>query len=587
MRQTLVLLGAVITLTGATMAQQQYSHGNPTPDEQYMLELINRARREPAAEGLRLMDTEDARVQAAYSYFTINAAATKAAFATYPSQPPLAFHPLLINAARTHTADMVANNFQGHDGSDGSSLTTRYQRVGYQSMGMYGENVAAYAESVWYAHCGLNVDWGAQNQIDLGHRRNIMNFDTQVYTEIGIGITRTNGGLMQGTVGPYVVTQDFGIRNVKYITGVVYADNNNNGFYDAGEGIEGVEIRTQPAGEYYTVSSESGGYALPYAGSGAVTVVASGGPFATPLPLTVLMGSTNMKLDFIPTAEGPGEVTLVSPSDGTTSVTSLDVVFEWQAAARASEYTFQLSSGPQFTAAQLITTATLSEPRTSYRVGACRTPYYWRVQAINPNGTSEWSAPYSFEVDVPAPDAPAIVGPSGAVSVDVGQRIALVWEPAADATGYDVMVHRDVNRTDILLETTSTETSVQLDLAGSLAGPLAVQPWYWSVRSQGICGPGEWSAATEVVVTVTSVQEQARHTVRIVPHPATDQSMLLLDATMPPVESIVIRNVRGEVVRTDQPTSVQLFVGLPDGFYVVTLQGASGVVASIPVVVQR
>ncbi len=583
MRQTLILISVIVTLTSAASAQQLYSHGDPTPDEQYMLELINRARREPAAEGIRLMDTEDARVQAAYSYFNINAAATKAAFATYPSQPPLAFHPLLIDAARAHTADMVANNFQGHDGSDGSTLTTRYQRVGYQSMGMYGENVAAYAESVWYAHCGLNVDWGAQNQIDLGHRRNIMNFDSQVYTEIGIGITKTNGGLMQGTVGPYVVTQDFGMRNVKYITGVVYADQNNNGIYDVGEGLEGVEIRTQPAGTYYTVSSASGGYALPYSASGAVTVTASGGALTAPLPLTILMGSTNMKVDFIPTAEGPGEVTLVSPSDGTTSVNTLDVVFEWQAAARATEYTFQLASGPQFTSAQLITTTTLSDPRTAYRVAECRTPYYWRVQAINPSGTSEWSAPYSFEVDVPAPDAPTLVSPRESVSVDVGSTLDLTWQVAADAQGYEVLVHRDLAREDVIFRTATTETTASMSLSDNIVG----QPWYWSVRSLGTCGFGEWSSAEEVNVTVTTVHEAAHLGFRIAPHPVTDQSMLVIPEQGAPVQQVTIRTMTGAVVKTDVPESPDLFRGLPDGMYILSVQHGAGGVVVLPFIIQR
>ena len=31
-----------------------YSHGNPTAEEQYILELVNRARANPAEEGLRL-----------------------------------------------------------------------------------------------------------------------------------------------------------------------------------------------------------------------------------------------------------------------------------------------------------------------------------------------------------------------------------------------------------------------------------------------------------------------------------------------------------------------------------------------------
>jgi len=104
-----------------------------------MLELVNRARANPTEEGIRLMDTDDQSVQFAYQFFNINKAATKQAFTTYPERPPLVFHPALTTAARNHTADMIQNNFQGHTSSNGDQLNQRYQKVGYQSQGVFGE----------------------------------------------------------------------------------------------------------------------------------------------------------------------------------------------------------------------------------------------------------------------------------------------------------------------------------------------------------------------------------------------------------------------------------------------------------------
>ena len=92
---TLACSAALVTLLTplALTAQTQYSHGDPTAEEQYMLELINRARANPEEEGVRVMDTEDARVQSAYQFFNIDATATKAAFkdvsvASAPCLPP-------------------------------------------------------------------------------------------------------------------------------------------------------------------------------------------------------------------------------------------------------------------------------------------------------------------------------------------------------------------------------------------------------------------------------------------------------------------------------------------------------------------
>ncbi|MFM8770528.1 MAG: CAP domain-containing protein, partial [Candidatus Kapaibacterium sp.] len=301
----LLLISGAVTVLAQTTA---YSHGDPTPEEQLMLEYINRARANPTEEGIRLMDTKDPAVQGAYSYFKIDNAKTKQAFAGYPQRPPLAFHPLLIQASRNHTADMDEKNFQGHTSSNGDEMGQRYIKVGYASMGMSGENVAAYSESVWHGHCGLNVDWGEENQKVLGHRSNIMNYNNSVYTEIGVGITINGKGPSQGWVGPYVVTQNFGVRSQRYILGVVYIDKNNNNFYDIGEGVSGVMVKPS-RGSFHAVSSTSGGFAIPYSGPGSVTIVASGGGLPANISKTIELTGENVKVDFVPASAGPGTLT--------------------------------------------------------------------------------------------------------------------------------------------------------------------------------------------------------------------------------------------------------------------------------------
>jgi hypothetical protein len=68
-----------------------YSHGDPTAEEQYMLELINRARANPPAEGLRLQATTDPDILGAYSYFQVDLAKVVADFAGYVPRPPPGF----------------------------------------------------------------------------------------------------------------------------------------------------------------------------------------------------------------------------------------------------------------------------------------------------------------------------------------------------------------------------------------------------------------------------------------------------------------------------------------------------------------
>src|SRR5262245_25110451 len=83
----------------------------PTDNEQYLLELLNRARANPAAEAAR------------YG-IDLNEGLPPGAISTVPKQP-LAFNQSLISSARGHSQDMLDNDFFAHEGSDGTSPQMR------------------------------------------------------------------------------------------------------------------------------------------------------------------------------------------------------------------------------------------------------------------------------------------------------------------------------------------------------------------------------------------------------------------------------------------------------------------------------
>ena len=203
-----------ITQVFPQQALDVYDHGDPTAEEQYIMEMINRARANPTAEGIRLANSTDPDVVDSYSYWASQGAPfatpanVKSAFATYPAKPPLAFNKDLLAAARDHSQDMIDHNFQGHNGSNGSTLTDRLTSAGYIGWDGAGENVAAYSNSIEFTEDGLEIDFGQQNQTVLGHRQNITNFTGTIFTEIGIGAL--HGGAGVPDVGTIVTTQDFG-----------------------------------------------------------------------------------------------------------------------------------------------------------------------------------------------------------------------------------------------------------------------------------------------------------------------------------------------------------------------------------------
>ena len=240
-------------------AQTPYSHGDPTPDEQYVLELVNRARANPAAEGDRLAqagvtDPEAIRINGA---FPGSLAQVQADFRSYPARPPIGFNAALMTAAHVHNQDMTDTNNYSHTGSDGSSADQRTTAAGYPSL-LVGENLDATIRALYGVHYKLMTDFSAPGAF---HRHNLMNDNTWfVYREAGIAIgdfSHRNGTYL----GAYV-TEDFGNAGTALAVGVAYRDSDSDGFYSVGEGLPGVVV-TSPASRSFTVTSASGGYSLP------------------------------------------------------------------------------------------------------------------------------------------------------------------------------------------------------------------------------------------------------------------------------------------------------------------------------------
>jgi hypothetical protein len=177
-----------------------------------------------------------------------------------------------------------------------------------------------------------------------------MNFENYNYTEIGIGISYTGAGIPN--VGPYVITQNFGMRGQRYVVGVIFDDKNKNQEYDPGEGIPGV--RVQPSsGSYHAITSTSGGYAFPYTGTSTITLTASGGGLPSEMRQTVQLTGDNVKVDFMPGGSVPGAVTLAYPANSASN-TQLPANLGWKSIKGATGYQLQVSTSQGFFVASLL-----------------------------------------------------------------------------------------------------------------------------------------------------------------------------------------------------------------------------------------
>ena len=253
----------------------------PTAYEQYLLELVNWARANPTAQA---------------NFLGIDLNQNLPAGTISPSaKAPLAFNGLLIDAARQHSDWMLANNTFSHTGIGGSSARDRIEASGYQP-GWSGENIAwrgttgtlNLEESVYQSHNGLFVS--------SGHRTNLLH---EEFKEIGIGVRTGEFTTSDGrSFNAGMITQKFGqSTDGPFLTGVVFDDRDQSGFYTVGEGLGGAAITARGTGGVFeTATWGSGGYTLELQpGTYAVTVSYGG----RTLEANVNIGTSNIKLDAI------------------------------------------------------------------------------------------------------------------------------------------------------------------------------------------------------------------------------------------------------------------------------------------------
>jgi len=298
-------------------AQTQYSIGYPSPEQQYMLELINRARADGGLEATRLglSGLQEGPPSINGESFTIANTAQ-----------PLSWNPLLANCAQNH-AKFLNDNDQFFTGTSphtfgGLTPEQRISAAGYPmnlstqyngpttASGFFPgpENVAenetigsgpftgaTLINAIMAQHNGLFTD---QTVPGRGHRMTTM---LTYWREVGIGINAGKDNGQANTWDSLYTVQNFGkqTNSTPFITGVVFQDTNGNGSYDVGEGIGG--IRVDVAGSnFFAISSPSGGYSVPVAGNGSYTVKFSGGAIVPAVQRTVtISNSLNAKLDFV------------------------------------------------------------------------------------------------------------------------------------------------------------------------------------------------------------------------------------------------------------------------------------------------
>jgi uncharacterized protein YkwD len=119
--------------------------------------------------------------------------------------PTFCVHPMLQEAARAHSKDMLRRDYFSHNTKGRGSFGKRLQRFGYDADGYAhyraGENIA-YGSGPYGEPDNRMRAWMKSE----GHRHNILNDE---FREIGVG---TETGDYKGFNGVTMYTVDFGVR---------------------------------------------------------------------------------------------------------------------------------------------------------------------------------------------------------------------------------------------------------------------------------------------------------------------------------------------------------------------------------------
>ncbi|NEQ73911.1 MAG: hemolysin [Okeania sp. SIO2C9] len=283
----------------------------PSAQDQYMLELINRGRQDPAAE-------------ADHYNIDLNEGLAQDTISTDAKQP-LAFNLNLNTAANEHSQWMLDNNEFSHTGENGTQFWERMTNAGYQWFGA-GENISFDSPLA----SGISDFTGLveENHKDLfispGHRENLMNAS---FEAIGVSSLQATTYIWNGTTYTDVVmtTQKFGRNNDgPFITGVAYTDAvNNDDFYTVGEGIGGITVTAvdtaNGANTFTTTTWDSGGYSLDVSPNATYDVTFSGdldgdGQADDTATYQVTVGSENVKQDVVSDNLPPSTPTNSAPT---------------------------------------------------------------------------------------------------------------------------------------------------------------------------------------------------------------------------------------------------------------------------------
>ncbi|MBI5020014.1 MAG: T9SS type A sorting domain-containing protein [Ignavibacteriales bacterium] len=175
----------------------------------------------------------------------------------------------------------------------------------------------------------------------------------------------------------------------------------------------------------------------------------------------------------------------VSPASGDTSRNPIDIL-RWRKVPYAANYHVQVSLNQSFTPL-IAEDSTLTDTSfTTPSLNNCVT-YYWKVRAINRNGSAGFTTARNFKIKTAVAGAPILDSPVNGKDSLV-ENVTLQWHAGDPCTNsYYFHVSRNSSFTDTVMNGRTSATTYNLTgLAGNVY-------YYWHVRAVNYLGEGAYS----------------------------------------------------------------------------------------------
>ncbi len=198
--------------------------------------------------------------------------------------------------------------------------------------------------------------------------------------------------------------------------------------------------------------------------------------------------SSKWKFTTLTPATVPSTPVLVSPSNGATNQPTVETL-SWKTSENGQAYRAEISTTASF-ATSVVMDTTLRATSVSTTSLPSGVTYWWRVEAIDSAGASQWSAVWSFTTSGVQLSGPLLAFPADRAS-GLPTSVVLSWDKIEGATRFNVQVALDSSfSTFVTNDSSITATSVTIDSLETSTS------YYWHVRAE--LDSGSWTAFSSV-----------------------------------------------------------------------------------------